>query len=143
MVNGVAWPSPRASCAIRTTSSRVGAMTRARRGGPARARLLEEPREHGDEERGSFAGAGLRLAGHVLPGERDRQRLLLDGGAVRKTRSADPLPDGFGKIEAVEGAPGRDGPRVRRLRRGRVGHGPLKDDAKGGVSSVGFRGRLA
>ena len=39
-------------------------------------------REHGDQEGRRLAGAGLRLAGHVLAGEGELQRLRLDGRAV-------------------------------------------------------------
>ena len=45
----------------------------------ARAALLEH-REHRQHEGGGLAGAGLRDAEHVAPGENVRNGLLLDGG---------------------------------------------------------------
>ena len=43
-----------------------------------RAGVRQQAIEQRDEERRGLAGAGLRLAGHVVAGERHRQRLRLN-----------------------------------------------------------------
>jgi hypothetical protein len=48
----------------------------------------------GDQERGSLARAGLRLAGDIPAGERDRQRLGLNRSAVAEPGVANTLQDG-------------------------------------------------
>ena len=46
--------------------------------------------EDGEQESGSFAGAGLGLARNVFACENQRQRLCLDFGAVFKSSLAEP-----------------------------------------------------
>ena len=66
-------------------SSRVGVRISARTCGrgavagraPAASRL-----EHGQDERGRLAGAGLGAGEQVTPGEHERNRLALDGSGI-------------------------------------------------------------
>ena len=84
-----------ASVWICTASSRVGATISARtevRGAVRRGGLRQQRLEQRDQERGGLAGAGLRLAGDVAAGQRERQRLRLDRRAAREAGVADALP---------------------------------------------------
>ena len=69
----------------------------------AGAGMSEQRVIQGDQERGSLAGAGLRLAGDIPAGKRDRQRLGLDRSAVGEPGVVNALQDGRGQAEAVEG----------------------------------------
>ena len=66
-------------------SSRVGVRIRARgcgrAGAPARL-SLGEPLDHGEDERGRLAGAGLGAGEQVASGQHERNRLALDGGGI-------------------------------------------------------------
>ena len=53
---------------------RAGAVARPRAGG--------EQLEHGQDERGRLAGAGLGAGEQVTPGEHERNRLALDGSGI-------------------------------------------------------------
>ena len=92
-----------ASSRICTTSSRVGATTSARgpRGGLGRG-LPEEPGEDRDQEGGGLSRARLGLAGHVPPGEADRQRLGLDRGGEDEPGVRDAPADLVRKIVTGE-----------------------------------------
>ena len=65
---------------------------RAHRGGrfAGCGRFVEQRLIQRDQEGGGLAGAGLRLAGDVAPGERDRQGLGLDRRAQGKSASTMP-----------------------------------------------------
>ena len=76
----------------------------ARRGhaAPRRSRGAQAAGEGGDQEGGRLAGAGLRLAGHVLALERERQRRLLDGGGGHEARRRGcPASTGSGRSREV------------------------------------------
>jgi thioredoxin 1 len=60
-----------------------------------------------EQERRGFAGAGLRLAGHVLPGQRQRQSFGLDRRAKFETGLAHALKQGLGQVKAGEGLAGK------------------------------------
>ena len=47
--------------------------------------MLKQPLVKRDQERGSLAGACLGLAGDIAAGKGKRQRLGLNGGAVRES----------------------------------------------------------
>ena len=55
-----------------------------------------------DQERRGLAGTGLRLAGHVPPGECDGQRLRLDRRALREAGIADAREHRRGQSEVIE-----------------------------------------
>jgi len=56
-----------------------------------------------DEERCGLTGTGLRLPGDIAPGERDRQRLCLDGSAGDEAGLACTLHDLRLKAQRGEG----------------------------------------
>ncbi len=68
----------------------------------AQRRLRQQPVEHRDEERGGLAGAGLRLAGDVAAGERERQRQRLDRRAAREPCGVQAGQDVGMQVETVE-----------------------------------------
>ena len=73
-----------------------------------RRRLAEQPGERGDQKRRRLARARLRLSGHVLAAQRERQRRFLDRGRRHETGVADAVHDRRGQIESRElhqGAP--------------------------------------
>jgi hypothetical protein len=54
------------------------------------------------QEGGRLTGAGLRLARNILAGEGERQRLRLDGCAMREARVGEALENALVEIETVE-----------------------------------------
>src|SRR5262249_61901227 len=99
---------------------------RARRGGPARAPVLEQAGEDGDQEGGRLAGTGLRLSGNVLAGEGERQHLGLDRRAVREPGASDAAPDGLGQRQVGKWqALGKSLAGELAALRGGIGCGPL------------------
>ena len=76
----------------------------ARRRHPAarRGRRAQAAREGGDQERGGLARPRLRLAGHVLALQRQRQRRLLDGGGGHEAGIPHAREDGLGQVERRE-----------------------------------------
>ena len=87
----------------------------------------EIAREDRDEERGSLAGASLRLAGDVLPGERLLKRERLNLGAVLEAEVCDAVHHLGRKVEIVETLLALDG---------------LDGEARGIPLRVGFLARL-
>ena len=71
---------------------------RARPAGRLGARLPEQAREDRDEEGGRLARAGLRLAGDVAAGEREREGLLLDRRREDEPRLDDAPADLVGQV---------------------------------------------
>ncbi len=65
-------------------------------------RFGQEPVEHGNQECGGLAGAGLRLAGDIAAGEGDRQRQRLDRGAASETGRVQSRQDIGMQAEALE-----------------------------------------
>ena len=63
--------------------------------------------EGGEQERRGLAGAGLRLAGDILPGQCQRQGLGLDRRAEFETGLAHALKQGLGQVKAGEGLAGK------------------------------------
>ncbi len=68
----------------------------------ASAVAAQQPGEEGDQKSGGLAGAGLRLAGDVLAGQGQGNRLLLDGGELGETDLGDPLEDLLGQVQFGE-----------------------------------------
>jgi hypothetical protein len=69
---------------------------------PGRGRVAQEMIEGGEQEGGGFARPGLRLAGHVLAVEGDREGVGLNGGAVAEAGFGDATGDGLCEGEIVE-----------------------------------------
>ncbi len=65
-------------------------------------RVLEQVRIEGHQEGGGLAGAGLRLARHIMASEGDGQGLGLDRGAGRKARIFNALHQLLGQVEVLE-----------------------------------------
>ena len=107
-----------------SASSRVGARISARmRRWPAVARVACEALEHGQDERGGLAGAGLGAGQEVATGEDERDRLTLDGGGLGVALCRDGTEQLGRKPECSEGhgvkAPDEALPRNRGARSGR------------------------
>jgi hypothetical protein len=69
--------------------------------------LREQAVEHGDEEGAGLAGAGLRLAGDVAAGQRDRQRQRLDRRAAREAGGMQAGKQARMQVETFEGDVGQ------------------------------------
>ena len=68
----------------------------------ALAGAAHEPREDRNQESGGFSRSCLSLAGHVPPGQSDREGLGLNGGRMQESGVGDALPHLFGHVISRE-----------------------------------------